>query len=449
MSRHPSSSTWFVRLLVPTLVLYLGCTEGPARESAGEERVDPTPLVETLAARRGALPLEQRVSGIVRAENQVLIRPEIEAPIVEVYVRTGEAVERGQVLVRLLDDAPREQLRQAEAAVRFAEATALGTQARVAQLEAQVVRTRALAEQQLVSDHEVETGEAQLAVEQAAAAEAAARVEQERATVEERRSAIDKTILRAPIAGHVGRREAEVGMLAQPGTPLFVLGNLDDLIVEVPLTERMLAYLDKGTPVQVNSSALGDAPIAATLSRISPFLQQGSFSTLGEIDLDNAGGRLRPGMFVTVDIFYGQTDQATLVPTTALWEEPQTGRRGLFVVDLPRDSASDGPSPITTTVVFREVEVIAEGRGTAGVRGVEEGEWVVTVGQHLLSTGRDAAARVRLTSWDRVLELQGLQREDLLRQFLDEQQRWASERGAEPPDNEEFVRGGSGAPAAK
>jgi hypothetical protein len=43
-----------------------------------------------------------------------------------------------------------------------------------------------------------------------------------------------------------------------------------------------------------------------------------------------------------------------------------------------------------------------------------------------------------------VLELQGLQREDLLRGFLERQQAWAAERGVEPPSNEEFLGGGGG-----
>jgi RND family efflux transporter MFP subunit len=428
--------------------LAVGCAsdDGSTVSGSGAELAPP---VEALPARSGALPLEERVSGIVKAENQVTIRPEIEATILEVYVRSGEAVEQGQPLVRLRQDTPREQLRQAEAAVRLAEAAAKGAQARVAELEAQVVRTRALAEQQLVSELEVETLEAQLAAAQADAAEAAAEVERARATVEERRAVIDRTIVRAPVAGRLGQREAEVGMLVDPGTPLFVLGNLDRLIVEVPLTESMLAYLDPGMPVRISSPALPGGAVEATLSRISPFLEQGSFSTTGEIDLTNPGGRLRPGMFVTVDVLYGQTEEATLVPTSALWEEPRTDRRGVFVVEFPEgerpaEPASTGelgPKPVP--VSFRQLEVVAEGRGTAGVRGLDPGEWVVTVGQHLLRTDGSSLARVRPTSWVRVLELQGLQREDLLEQFLDEQQQWARERGAEPPSNTEFVRGGS------
>jgi hypothetical protein len=68
---------------------------------------------------------------------------------------------------------------------------------------------------------------------------------------------------------------------------------------------------------------------------------------------------------------------------------------------------------------------------------------VVTVGQHLLPSGEGAVARVRPTTWARVLRLQGLQREDLLERYLREQQEYAREHGAEPPANTEFVRGDS------
>jgi hypothetical protein len=85
-------------------------------------------------------------------------------------------------------------------------------------------------------------------------------------------------------------------------------------------------------------------------------------------------------------------------------------------------------------VEFREVEVLAEGEGTLGVRGAEDGDWVVTVGQHLLSERQGSSARVRPARWDRILALQELQREDLLHGFLAKQQRMAKTFGAEIPD---------------
>ena len=74
-------------------------------------------------------------------------------------------------------------------------------------------------------------------------------------------------------------------------------------------------------------------------------------------------------------------------------------------------------------VQFRPVEIVAESSEAVGVTGVKSGEWVVVVGQHLLATEARPAARVRAMEWDRIMELQQLQREDLLRDFMERQQR--------------------------
>lgn len=439
--------------LTPILALLAGLLAGcgPSGDEAAGRGQDRAPAVEAVPARAGTLPLEERLNGVVRADNQITVQAEIEAPIVAVMARNGQAVERGQPLVRLNGDELRQQLRQAEADVRLAEATAREARARVAEVEAQVTRTRKLAREELVSAMELETQEAQLAAARAGADQARARVDQARSIVEERRSALGKTLIRAPVAGHVGQRNAEVGMLADTSDVLFVLGDLGDLVVEVPLTEEMLGFIRTGQPVTLSSPSLRGPPVAATLSRISPFLEAGSFSTVGEIDVLDPQRRLSPGMFVTVDILYGQSERATLVPASALWEDPRTGARGVYVVEgagLAEGAAAAIPEK-PRGVKFRPVEVLAEGRATAGVTGVREGEWVVVVGQQLLSQDGEAAARVRPTTWDRVLELQGLQREDLLQSFLDKQQRWARARGAEPPGNEEFLgHGKSGDPGA-
>jgi len=425
-------------LALAVLLPAAGCGGGGAGP-AEESQPHLTPLVEAVQARSGTLPLEERLSGIVKARNQVAIRAEISARVVEVPLRSGQAVERGQVLVRLDDGSYRDQLRQAEASVRLAEAEARQSKARVAELRAQVVRSRTMAEQALISDLELETQEARLAAAEAGADQAEARVEQARASVEERRTALERCEIRAPVSGRVGQRLAEVGMLTTPGTVLFVLGDLDELMVEIPLTERMLAYVREGQTVRVSATALGDEPIEANLSRISPFLEEQSFSTIGEIELRNRDDRLRPGMFVTVDVLYGESEEATLIPTSALWEQPRTGELGVYVVApaksgqvLPTAAGDTGPDE-ARVATFRGVEVLAEGRLSVGVRGVEVGDWVVTLGQNLLRGDAPSPVRMRPASWERVVALQKLQREDLLERFLEKQQHLAETIGAEPP----------------
>jgi RND family efflux transporter MFP subunit len=389
------------------------------------------------------------LTGTVRARNQVTVRPEIAAPVAEVFVRSGDAVRKGDPLVRLRDDGLGEQLRQAEANVALQQATVKVNGARVAELQAQTGRARALAAEQLVSRLELDTLEAQLLAAQAGIEEANARLEQARATADERRAALDKTTVRAPLSGRVGRRQAEVGMLATPATALFEMGTLDQLVVEAPVTGENLSLLRPGQTVRITAPGLA-RPIEARLARLPPFLAPGSLSTLAEIDVANPDGALVPGAFVSVEVSYAESRTATLLPTSALVEETRTGSTVVFV------AAYDGAEPGGTGtgelsqraygVVRRPVEVLAEGRGLVGLAGVQSGEWVVTVGQHLLAE-TDATARVRPAGTERILELQTRQREDVLQDFLDEQQRLARARGAAPPSNEEFMSGDAPAPA--
>ena len=403
------------------------------------------PAVEAVPARYGSLPREEVVGGVVRARNQVIVRPEISATVVEVLVRNGDRVEVGQPLVRLNDDTLQEQLRQAEANSRLADATAAEVRARLAEVSAQVVRDRTLSGDGLISPLELETREAQLEAARARASQSEAGVEQARAEVAESRSALARTMVRSPVAGRVGQRDVEVGMVVDPGNTLFLVGDFDDLVVEIPLTQSMLEHVVEGTPVSIETRSAATEPLHSAVSRISPFLERSTFSTIAEIDVARgAAASLRPGMFVTVRLLYGATEEATLIPSSALWEDPRRGERSVFVVE-EEDGLEEATSPGTEIpererrIKRKAVEFLAEGRGTAGVRGVEEGEWVVTLGQHLLNDvmqaeGADTAtARVRPASWEVVLGLQSLQREDLLQTFLDKQRSLARRLGAEIP----------------
>lgn len=419
-----------------SVVVLSGCNPG---ESGAETAEATTPFVEVVEAEDGAVPLVERVSGIVKAENQVAIRPEISAPIVEVLVRNGESVSRGQVLVRLDASVLASQVREAEAAERLAAAEADEQRARVREIEARVERFRSLAGEKLVSAQDLETLEAQLAAARASAAQSTARVDQAAASLAEARRELERAIVRAPISGKVGRRDAEVGMIAGPANVLFVIGNLDELIIEVPLTEEMLGHVREGQAVRIHSDVLEGGSMDATLTRISPFLESSSFSTVGEIEIRDPGGRLQPGMFVRVDLLYGESDRATIVPTSAVWEDPDDGELVAWVVSDSKSVAGES----ATRLERRKVGVIGEGHLAVAVSGVRPDEWVVVIGQHLLS-GETTQARLRATTRERVEALQRLQREDLLESYLAKQQRLAKELGPRPMTNEAFLGSSAG-----
>jgi len=396
--------------------------------------------VEVVKAQYGSLPLDYRLSGTVRSANQVAIYPEISAPVVSVEVQTGDLVRAGDPLVYLRDTQLREQMEQADAALGVARGEARRAESDLKESRSRLARTQQLAAQRYQSEQELETLTAQVEAAEAALDQASARVKQSEALLNERKEQLRRAVVRAPVSGNVGRRNVEVGMRVDPNTLLFVIGSLDLMRVEVSVPDEMIGKIGKGQTVALGAPAFGDSTITAEVSRMSPFLAPGSFTASAEIDVRNAGGLLRPGMFVTVDVFYGESQQATLVPTSALYEDPATGILGVVTapslgleipVDEPESFDPDNPPPLmaSTPMAFQPVEVLARGGDAVGIRGAEPGSWVVVVGQNLLEgiANERVPARARIVPWQRVSSLQDLQDEDLLRQFMAKQQRMSKQ----------------------
>lgn len=388
------------------------------------------PAVEVVQAQFGGLPLEERLNGIVRAANQVDIYPRISAPIEEIFVQNGDQVTRGDALLRLRDTEYRERLRQAEAALRINIAQRRQAEAALGEIESQLRRERILASKDLSSEMEIEQLEARLESAEASVELANAQVEQARSNVTEQNEALEQTVIRAPVTGTVGQRSAEIGMQVNGNTQLFTIGDLTRSKITINLTERMLGYINTGQTVRLFSDNIADSVLTAQISRISPFLGIGSFSTEAEIDIDNTGGVLLPGMFVTVDVLYGESEQTTIVPLSAVYRQPQSGETGVYVAtsfgmesDAIEELETNGGSGILsnpTDIEFRPIDVVARGRDAAGVEGIRSGDWVVTIGHNLLVRDDSGMARVRPASWQSIMEIQRLLPQDLLREIMND-----------------------------
>jgi RND family efflux transporter MFP subunit len=388
------------------------------------------PAVEAVQAKYGSLPLTERINGLVKAKNQVELYPQISAQIMQVFVQNGDLVKQGEALVRLRDTDLKEKLNQALASLQIAIAQAKQAEAENDRALTELKRSTALKEKNLISPTEFEDISTKGVSAEADAELARARVQQAEANVNEQKEALSQTIVRAPVDGTVGNRNAEVGMVVTPNTKLFTLGQLDSLRIEVVLTDKMLTYIKEKQRTEIFSSSIPYGSLEAPLARISPFLHPLSHSTKAEIDLANSNRALKPGMFVGVDIFYGESEQATLVPLSSLWEDPATATTGVYVcqdsltqepiatIDDPRGGGLTNEVPF----LFVPVEVIAKGRLSAGVRGIDPNSWIVTIGQDLLSE-ESPRAKVRMVKWERVEQQQLLQREDLIDELLKKQEK--------------------------
>jgi HlyD family secretion protein len=411
----------YIYLIAIGLIL-TACSGEDSNENGPRNREVPTPTVETVQAQFGSLPLEERLSGSVRASNQTDIYPESSAPIVEVLVNNGDEVVRGQPLVKLRDFEAQERLRQAEASLQISQAQLRQTETRLVQLQSQLDRNQQLAARDMQSQAELEQLKSEVMALEAVKQLNEAQVRQAESILQERQNTLNLTVVEAPISGIVGQRNAEVGQMASPQTRLFQIGDLDNMRVQVILTENMLSRIRRGMRVHVTSPAIGDTIVTAQVSRISPFLNPVTHTAETEIDVQNRDRLLKPGMFVNVDIFYGDSEQATLVPNNAIYRHPREGFEGIFVApslasELNFEYAEDETIPQIvgpTAVEFRRIEIVARGRMVTAVRGIEPQTHIVTLGQNLLVDG-SPNARVRQVDWEHILNLQQMQSRDLIR----------------------------------
>lgn len=426
--RQKSQTALFLLLFI---IVYLlsGCS-GTGASDGRNTNDRPIPAVEAVQAQFGSLPLTERLSGVVKAKNQVELYPQISAAVEAVFVQNGDFVMAGDTLVQLRDTEFREQLKQAEANLRIAKAQAKQAEAELERVSADYRRSIELAQKDLISATEQETAKSEAIAAEADAELAQARVAQSQAVVDERAEELSRTIVRAPVSGTVGNRDAEIGMLVAPGTRVFTIGQLDTVRVEVILSDRMLSYIKENQRSRITSHNIPSGWVESKIARISPFLHPVAHSTKAEIDFANPEQALKPGMFVTTDIFYGESEQATQVPLSALWEDPSTQTIGVY---LCRDSLKVPPDLPPQAILndpvlfdFVPVDVIARGSMTAGVRGIEPGSWIMTIGQDLLEDD-SGQVRVRPVRWERIEELQRLQREDLLEDIIQRRQQNATD----------------------
>lgn len=391
---------------------------GPGGGGPGGRRAI-IPAVEVVEARRGALPLEERLTGRVNARNQTAIYPEVSAPITEIYVDNGDYVNEGDPLVQLRDAEYVERYQQAQSGLEIARAQTRQAEANLQVLQNQLERVRELTARQLETASTLENIEVEVAVARANVDLRMAQENQARSVLEERRLQLLNTTVRAPISGIVGQRNAERGQMATSNSQLFLIGDLDEVRIEVLITERQLTYIREGMTVNLYSENWPDTVLESQISRISPFLDVNTSRTQAYIEMSNAQGLMRPGMFLNVDVFYGESAEAVLIPNSALYRDPRTGVEGVYVMSPPGSEfrpvadvdgapAVSPPAPIQ----FVPIEIVASGRMASGVRGVREGDWVVTVGQNLLM-GNVSEARARVIEWDQMMRMQRMQSRDM------------------------------------
>jgi multidrug efflux system membrane fusion protein len=358
--------------LVIALGVYFNNGTG-AREKKDAAR-DPVavPVVVTPAIMQST---PVRIAAIGNAEPlaTVGVKARVDGQIIEINFKEGEEVRRGQALIRI--DA-----RPHQAALRQAEANALRDAAASEQARSQEKRYLELLEKNFISKEAYAQirSNAQIAEATAKAGEAA---------LENARLNLAYCTITSPIEGFVGRALLQVGNLVKANdvNPLLVINQVKPIYVIFAVPEQSLTTIRSqmaSGPVTVEALApASERPFAE--GRLV-FVDNAVDPNTGTIKLraqfDNRDASLWPGQFVNVSIRLYEQNDAILIPGRAV----QTGPEGQYVYVIRPDMTAE----------VRKIAVDRNAGDLAVVKGVAQGEKVVTRGALRLSPG----ARVQIRS---------------------------------------------------
>lgn len=345
-------------------------------------------------------------SGKIEAKTSVDISADITGRIIDIAVREGDTVKRGQFLLQIDPAQYQAAVARAQGVVSSTQAILLQTRASRDQAQRAWNRAKQLRElgENLIAPETAEQAQTALEVAEANFQSSRAQLEQARAGLQEAKDNLAKTRLTAPISGRVVRLAVEEGEVAVPGTfsretgLLMTIADLSVILAKVQVDETDVIRLKTGDSVDVNIDAYPDTTFAGRVTEISQSAKLTATQTASgsndravdfdvEITLKSPPEDIRPDLSCTARIVTDTRDNALSIPIIALTvrdhekvpNESETGPR----VDTLRQRFAKREAEGVFIVreglaTFRPVKV-----GVAGddyfevLDGIREGETIV------------------------------------------------------------------------
>ncbi|PZU46058.1 MAG: efflux transporter periplasmic adaptor subunit [Sphingomonas sp.] len=301
-----------------------------ACNSGSEGGAPPPAEVSYVVARVAPAVLTTELPGRTSAVETSEVRPQVSGLVTARLFEEGQLVRQGQPLYRIDAASYQAQVESARAALARARAT-VSTSAALSRRYAELVKINAISRQ--------EAEEAVAAAEQARADVAAQTAALRAAEID-----LERTLIRAPISGRIGRSTVTVGALvsAAQATELATIQSLNTVYVDITQSSTEMLRLRQQLAAGQLSRAGDSARVRLRLEDGSTYAHEGVLK-FAEVTVDpqtgsqviraqfpNPQGLLLPGMFVRAEVVEGEKLDAMLVPQRAL----SRNERGQPVVTL-------------------------------------------------------------------------------------------------------------------
>jgi membrane fusion protein (multidrug efflux system) len=315
---------------------------------------EPPVTVSTVCAKYQPWQPRLKASGSLRAVQGVDVTTEIAGMVRSIEFAPGSLVNAGDILVKLNADTEIAQLHSLQALAELAKIN--------------YERDKAQYAINAVSKAVVDSDEADLKAK-------IAQVEEQAATVAK------KTII-APFTGRLGIRVINLGQYLNAGNKIVTLQSLDPIYVDFYVPQQLLSQLAIGQTVTITSNAFSES-FSGKITTIDPKVDSSTRNAQVEATISNPNYKLLPGMYVDTEVNIAEAEQHLTLPQTAISYNPY-GELIYIVKETGKDKKGQ---PILT--VKQTFVTVGEKRGdqVAVLKGLKEGDTVVSSGQHKLKNG--------------------------------------------------------------
>jgi len=318
----------------------------------------PPEAVTTLVVKEEVWPSTLSVVGTMIAIHGVTVSADLPGTVDKINFDSGKWVQEGEVLVQLDTRQERAQL--------------AATQAQRDLAKINYDRMQQLVNEGVISRQDYD--------------KAMADQRQTEANTAEIKATIDRKTIRAPFSGVLGIRQINLGQYLAAGNPIVPLQSLDPIYVNFNVPQQVVGRMQPGRTVRITSDNVPGASFTGRVNAVDSVVDQSTRNVQVQATLSNPGGKLRPGMFVQVEVGVGEQRTVMPLPASAINYAPFGN--SVFVV-----SELKSPTGATYRGVRQQFVKVEGSRGdqVGVISGLTPGEEVVTSGVFKLRNGAAVA----------------------------------------------------------
>jgi membrane fusion protein (multidrug efflux system) len=314
----------------------------------------PPEAVTSVVAQRGQWPVSLTAIGTMEAVHGVMVSADLPGTVARINFDSGKAVREGDILVELDTRQERAQLASLEAQSELARLT--------------FGRTKELVNAGVISRSEYDQ-----ATSQQKATEA---------NVAEIRATIARKTIRAPFSGILGIRKVNLGQYLPAGSPIVSNQSLNPIYVNIGVPQQAAVHVHVGGKLRLTTEDIKDKVFTGSVTAIDSEVDETTRNIQVQATLSNPDGKLRPGMFVQVELPVGANRPVIALPASAINYAPYGD--SVFVITDLKD-----PKGQTYRGVKQQFVKVEGSRGdqVGVISGLNPGDEVVSSGVFKLRNG--------------------------------------------------------------